>query len=35
MPPFLDGAAEVERLDAALARAGGGGPTTVRLSNLR
>jgi hypothetical protein len=35
MRPFLRRAAEVEHLDAALARAAGGQPTTVRPSDLR
>ncbi len=32
---LLGRAAQVERLDAALTRAAGGRPTTVRLSDLR
>jgi len=35
MHSFLGRAAEVERLDAALARAAGGGPTAARPPDLR
>jgi hypothetical protein len=35
MYPFLGGTAEVERLDAVLARASGCQPIKVRLPNLR